>query len=52
VIDLNGDEKPDLIWQHRDGWISAWLMNGISLVDAVYLNPNWVSPVWQIVAPH
>jgi phosphatidylserine/phosphatidylglycerophosphate/cardiolipin synthase-like enzyme len=51
VIDINADGKPDLIWQHENGWISAWLMNGVNLVEAVYLNPNWVDPSWKIVGP-
>jgi hypothetical protein len=51
VIDINADGKPDLIWQHEDGWISVWLMNGINMVEAVYVNPNCVHPDWKIVGP-
>ncbi len=48
--DLNGDAKPDLIWQHTTGgWLSAWLMNGATLVDAVFLTPNQVPDThWKI----
>jgi hypothetical protein len=51
VIDINGDGKVDLIWQHTDGSLSAWLMNGVSLVDAVYFNPSKVNPIWSVVGP-
>ena len=44
--DLDGDGKPDLVWQHRlDGRISAWLMDGLRRrtgeVFAQVLDTNW-----------
>jgi hypothetical protein len=39
-IDLNGDGKHDILWQHTDGSTAAWLMNGLNLLDptsAAYL---------------
>ena len=31
--DFNGDQHPDLLWRHQSqGWISAWLMNGVNQV--------------------
>jgi YD repeat-containing protein len=52
VADMNSDGKPDLIWQHlADGWISTWLMNGTTLIDAFLLSPAQVSdPAWVIRA--
>jgi len=51
VADMNGDGKPDLVWQHiAAGWLSAWYMNGINLIDAVLLTPSRVPPVWRIKA--
>jgi hypothetical protein len=48
---MNGDGKPDLVWQHiGGGWLSAWLMNGTKLIEAVLLSPQNVSPVWRIRA--
>jgi hypothetical protein len=52
VIDLNGDGKTDLIWQHMSaGLLSAWLMNGSSVASAVSLNPANVTGSWKIVGP-
>jgi hypothetical protein len=53
VGDINGDMSPDVIWQNQaDGSISAWLMNGFSLVDAVLLTPPAVTDLdWRIVGP-
>ena len=28
VGDFNGDGKPDLVWQHKDGWLALWYMDG------------------------
>ncbi len=47
--DFNRDGKPDLLWQHDSGLISAWLMNGTNLVSGVVLNPGSVPPnSWHI----
>jgi len=52
VIDLNGDGKTDLIWQHMsDGLLAAWLMNGTTAVSTVYLNPTSVGSSWKIMGP-
>ncbi len=51
VGDFNADGKPDLVWQHRDGWLSLWYMSGTNRLDAVYLNPMQVAdPAWRIRA--
>ena len=51
VGDFNGDGKPDLVWQHRDGWLSLWYMSGTNRLNAVYLNPVQVAdPEWKIRA--
>ena len=34
VGDFNGDGKPDLVWQHKDGWLSLWYMNGFTMLGA------------------
>jgi hypothetical protein len=51
VGDLNGDDMPDLIWQHViDGRVAAWLMNGTTLMSG-----NVIAQVpdinWEIVGP-
>ncbi|PYR88836.1 MAG: hypothetical protein DMF84_26990 [Acidobacteria bacterium] len=51
VADMNGDGKPDLVWQHiTAGWLSVWFMNGTALLEAVLMSPQNVSPVWRIRA--
>ena len=48
--DFNGDYKPDLVWQHTDGSIAAWLMDGLNLTDGALFNPSAPSDMnWRIV---
>ena len=52
VTDLNGDGQTDLIWQHESaGWLAAWLMNGATVANTVFLNPSSVSGGWKIMGP-
>lgn len=50
-VDVNGDGRLDLIWQHQaSGQIAAWLMNGTTLIDGRLLSPSRVSDTgWKIV---
>ncbi|MGB2714162.1 MAG: VCBS repeat-containing protein, partial [Vicinamibacterales bacterium] len=46
VADVNGDDMPDLLWQHAvTGDVAAWLMNGTSLMSALRIatitDTNW-----------
>ena len=42
--DLNGDGKPEIVWQHQTGgWLLAWFMSGEAVQQAVYLTPNRVT---------
>jgi hypothetical protein len=51
VGDLNGDDRPDLIWQHRaDGRVAAWLMNGTSMMSGIVI-ANVADASWEIVGP-
>jgi hypothetical protein len=52
AADMNDDQKPDLVFQHPvSGHLSAWYMNGTSLVQGVALTPGQVSDSnWRIVA--
>jgi glucose/arabinose dehydrogenase len=52
IADMNGDGKPDLIWQHQtDGWLVVWMMNGTTYVEGRYLSPNRVADTnWCITA--
>ena len=50
VTDANGDGKPDLVWQHTNGSIMIWHMNGTSRTTYPYVTPGL--PVgWRIVGP-
>ena len=53
VGDLNGDQRPDLLWQNiADGRISVWLMRGLNLIEGTLLNPSEVLDTgWHIVGP-
>jgi hypothetical protein len=31
--DFNGDGMSDIVWQHSDGSIAAWLMSGLQRVS-------------------
>jgi hypothetical protein len=49
AADLDGDRKADLLWQHTDGSLAAWLMNGPVLKDGAQLFPNRVDdPAWKL----
>lgn len=50
--DFNADNKTDLIWQNMaTGYLAAWLMDGLNLVESVLLSPRYVTDVnWKIVA--
>ena len=43
--------QPKLVWQHQtNGLIGVWLMNGTTLIQAPFFNPNQVSDInWKIV---
>lgn len=49
--DLNGDEKADLIFQHADGTLATWLMDGTKLTTASLLDPPHPGDInWRVVA--
>ena len=51
VADMDGDGDDDLVWQHRtQGLVSAWLMNGTTMVEGRLLTPSRVTDTnWRIV---
>ena len=49
--DINGDGATDLLWQHTDGRLSAWLMNGTTLQAGVQFGPAPLPDVrWRMAA--
>ena len=53
VTDLNSDGQPDLVWQNvSTGYLAAWLMNGTSMVQGIYLSPAQVpDTAWRVAGP-
>lgn len=48
--DFNADDNTDIVWQHRDGWISVWLMQENTVLDGRLFVPDRVADVqWKIV---
>jgi hypothetical protein len=51
VGDMNGDDMPDLIWQHRvDGRVAVWVMNGTTMTTGVVI-AQVADTGWEIVGP-
>ena len=51
TLDLNGDRKTDLLFQHDDGTMAVWLMDGINLISGQLLNPANPGSGWRIAGP-
>jgi hypothetical protein len=49
VTDFNGDGRPDLVWQHDNGAISTWILNGVTLSMGKPLIPGSAPAAWRIV---
>ncbi len=50
AADMNGDGSQDLIWQNdANGLLAAWLMNGLTYIDGVFLSPGEVADTaWKV----
>jgi hypothetical protein len=48
VGDLNGDAKVDLVFQHSDGTLAMWAMDGTRLTSASLLNPANAGSGWRV----
>lgn len=51
VVDLNRDRRTDLVFQHRDGSLAVWFMEGTELSLAQLLNPEHPGHTWSVLAP-
>lgn len=50
--DLNGDGHADLIFQNTaDASLAVWYLNGVNLIKAALLNPQFPGGTWKVVAP-
>jgi len=50
AADFNGDKKSDLLLQHKDGLLGAWLMDGTQVVGTAFLEPSVIQDVKWAVA--
>lgn len=48
--DFTGDDRMDLLWQHADGRIAGWIMNGPVFENGFNIRPSTVEAGWQLVA--
>ena len=48
--DMNRDGKADLIFQHTDGTLAVWYMDGTSLNSAALISPTKPGADWSVVA--
>lgn len=46
---FNSDTKPDLLFQHTNGDLAVWYMNGITLTSPTFLNPANPGPGWKAI---
>ena len=51
VVDLNGDDKPDVLWHHQvTGDLYVWFLDGTVTTSGSYLTPkSFTDTRWQIV---
>jgi hypothetical protein len=50
VADVNGDGKADIIWQHDDGSLAVWMMNGFNVTAGLLLSIPKVADLNWLVA--
>ena len=51
VIDINGDQTPDIVWSHATrGSVAVWYMNGTVRMDTQFF-PFMVDTTWKIGGP-
>jgi hypothetical protein len=47
--DFNRDGRNDLVWQHDDGWLAVWYMDGDVRLDVSYLSPSRLADTaWKV----
>ena len=47
--DFNGDGNVDLVFQHKDGTLAVWRMDGIALASAALVDPSKPGDGWKAV---
>ena len=51
AADVNNDGYADLLWQHADGRLAVWQMQGIDVSSTGYLSIAVVDAVWTVFGP-
>lgn len=50
--DVSGDRKADLLWQHTDGTVATWYLDGATVTATLGFNPSRATSVdWKVVGP-
>ena len=50
AADFNGDHKADLVLQHKDGLLGVFLMDGVRVASAGFLQPASIpDPKWNVI---
>jgi len=51
--DVNGDGKADILWQHTDGSVATWFLNGSNVLSTARLNPSSATSTdWKVAGPN
>jgi hypothetical protein len=51
VVDVDGDQTPDIVWHHDTaGWVAVWFMNG-TLRTGVSSFPIAIDTNWKVAGP-
>ena len=51
LADFNSDGRPDVFWQHVDGWLAVWMLNGTEVIRTAIPNPaQEPDSYWRIAA--
>ncbi len=51
TADFDGNGSHDLVWQHTDGSLAAWFMNGAAMTHSSYFSPVGVADAnWRVIA--
>jgi hypothetical protein len=50
TADFNGDGKIDILFQHTDGTLAVWLMDGTKLISAAFISPANPGSTWRVKA--
>ncbi len=50
AADLDRNGTPDLIWQHENGQLHVWFMNGASITRQEAVTPAQSDPAWRLAS--